>query len=91
MTTLLDWLADPRATPDNWARVPPSDPLHQEMREVLHEIQDGSFAHRWLDENELGRPNFTKYREEAANDAMEKVGNDLRALMNKQGLTTTTG
>jgi ketol-acid reductoisomerase len=65
--------------------------VKQRMREVLKEIQDGSFAHRWLDENELGRPNFTKYREDAANDAMEKVGNDLRALMNKQGLTTTTG
>jgi ketol-acid reductoisomerase len=65
--------------------------VKQRMREVLKEIQDGSFAHRWLDENELGRPNFTKYREEAANDAMEKVGNDLRALMNKQGVTTTTG
>ncbi|HLZ28346.1 MAG TPA: ketol-acid reductoisomerase [Chloroflexota bacterium] len=61
------------------------------MREVLKEIQDGTFAHRWLDENELGRPNFTKYRAEAARDAMEQTGNDLRALMNKQGLTTTTG
>ena len=65
--------------------------VKQRMREVLKEIQDGTFAHRWLDENELGRPNFTKYREEAAKDAMEKTGNDLRALMNKQGLTTTTG
>ena len=61
------------------------------MRDVLREIQNGSFAHRWLDENELGRPNFTRYREEAANDPMEKVGRDLRSLMNKQGLTTTTG
>jgi ketol-acid reductoisomerase len=61
------------------------------MRDVLKEIQDGTFAHRWLDENEMGRPNFTKYREAAANDAMERVGRDLRALMNKQGLTTTTG
>jgi ketol-acid reductoisomerase len=61
------------------------------MRDVLKEIQNGTFAHRWLDENEMGRPNFTKYREQAANDAMEKVGQDLRALMNKQGLTTTTG
>jgi ketol-acid reductoisomerase len=61
------------------------------MRDVLKEIQNGAFAHRWLDENEMGRPNFTKYREQAANDAMEKVGQDLRALMNKQGLTTTTG
>jgi ketol-acid reductoisomerase len=65
--------------------------VKQRMRDVLNEIQDGSFAHRWLDENELGRPNFTKYREQAANDAMEQVGRDLRALMNKQGLSTTTG
>jgi ketol-acid reductoisomerase len=65
--------------------------VKQRMREVLKDIQDGSFAHRWLDENEMGRPNFTRYREEAANDPMEQVGKDLRALMNKQGLTTTTG
>jgi ketol-acid reductoisomerase len=65
--------------------------VKQRMRDVLKEIQDGTFAHRWLDENEMGRPNFSRYREEAAADAMEKVGQDLRALMNKQGLTTTTG
>jgi ketol-acid reductoisomerase len=63
----------------------PIDPLKGK------EIQHSTFAHRWLDENEMGRPNFTKYREDAANDPMEKVGQDLRALMNKQGLTTTTG
>ena len=61
------------------------------MRAVLKEIQDGTFAHRWLDENEMGRPNFTRYREAAANDPMEKVGTDLRSLMNKQGVTSTTG
>jgi ketol-acid reductoisomerase len=61
------------------------------MRQVLREIQDGTFAHRWLDENEMGRPNFTRYRQEAADDPMEKVGKDLRSLMNKQGVTSTTG
>lgn len=61
------------------------------MRQVLKEIQDGTFAHRWLDENEMGRPNFNRYREQAAQDPMELVGQDLRSLMNKQGLTTTTG
>jgi ketol-acid reductoisomerase len=61
------------------------------MRQVLKEIQDGTFAHRWLDENEMGRPNFNKYRAAAAEDPMEKVGQELRSLMNKQGLTTTTG
>ncbi len=65
--------------------------VKQRMRDVLKEIQDGTFAHRWLDENEMGRPNFNRYREQAANDAMEKVGRDLRALMNKQGVTSTTG
>src|ERR687886_908527 len=65
--------------------------VKQRMREVLKEIQDGTFAHRWLDENEMGRPNFTRYREQAANDPMEQVGRDLRALMNKQGVTSTTG
>jgi ketol-acid reductoisomerase len=61
------------------------------MRDVLREIQDGTFAHRWLDENEMGRPNFNRYREEMARDRMEQVGRDLRALMNKQGVTSTTG
>jgi ketol-acid reductoisomerase len=61
------------------------------MREVLAEIQNGTFAHRWLDENEMGRPNFNRFREQAAQEPMEKVGADLRSLMNKQGLTTTTG
>jgi ketol-acid reductoisomerase len=61
------------------------------MRQVLKEIQDGTFAHKWLDENEMGRPNFNRYRQQAAEDPMEKVGTDLRALMNKQGVTSTTG
>ncbi|TMF00142.1 MAG: ketol-acid reductoisomerase [Chloroflexi bacterium] len=37
--------------------------VKQRMREVLKEIQDGTFAHRWLDENEVGRPNFTAGRQ----------------------------
>src|SRR5918912_1339287 len=65
--------------------------VRQRMRQVLKEIQDGTFAHRWLDENEMGRPNFNRYRREAAADPMEQVGQELRALMNKQGVTTTTG
>jgi ketol-acid reductoisomerase len=65
--------------------------VKERMRQVLREIQDGTFAHRWLDENEMGRPNFSRYREDAANEPMEKVGADLRSLMNKQGVTSTTG
>jgi ketol-acid reductoisomerase len=65
--------------------------VKERMRQVLKEIQDGTFAHRWLDENEMGRPNFDRYRQQAAEDPMEKVGQELRALMNKQGVTSTTG
>src|SRR5438874_3114734 len=61
------------------------------MRQVLKEIQDGTFAHRWLDENEMGRPNFSRMREEAAREPIEQIGKELRSLMNKQGLTSTTG
>ena len=65
--------------------------VKERMRQVLREIQDGTFAHRWLDENEMGRPNFNRFREQAAQDPMERVGAELRALMNKQGVTSTTG
>jgi ketol-acid reductoisomerase len=65
--------------------------VKERMRQVLKEIQDGSFAHKWLDENEMGRPNFNRMRQQAAEDPMEKVGADLRSLMNKQGVTSTTG
>ena len=65
--------------------------VKQRMRDVLKEIQDGTFAHRWLDENEAGRPNFNRYREAARTDPMEIVGQELRSLMNKQGVTNTTG
>ena len=61
------------------------------MREVLKEIQDGTFAHRWLDENEMGRPNFNRFRDHAREEPIEKVGEELRSLMNKQGVTNTTG
>ena len=47
--------------------------VKERMRDVLREIKDGSFAHRWLDENEAGRPNFTRYRETAANEPMERI------------------
>jgi ketol-acid reductoisomerase len=77
-----DYVSGPRVVDES---------VKDRMRQVLKEIQDGTFAHRWLDENEMGRPNFLKYREDAARDPMELVGQDLRALMNKQGLTTTTG
>ena len=51
------------------------------MKQVLTEIQDGTFARNWIAEDDNGRPNFTKLREENAADPIEVVGKQLRGLM----------
>jgi ketol-acid reductoisomerase len=51
------------------------------MEQVLKEIQDGSFAARWIAENEAGLPQFKKMREKGRDHQLEKVGAELRAKM----------
>ena len=51
------------------------------MEQVLKEIQDGSFAARWIAENEAGQPEFKKMREAGRSHQIEKVGAELRAKM----------
>jgi ketol-acid reductoisomerase len=53
----------------------------QAMKEVLKEIQDGTFARNWIDENRQGRPNFQRLREEERNHQLERVGAELRRMM----------
>lgn len=53
----------------------------KEMKKMLKEIQSGKFAREWMRENKNGRPNFNKYREESKNHPVEKVGQELRAMM----------
>ncbi len=53
----------------------------QEMKKILKEIQTGSFAREWMTENQKGRPNFDKMREEADKHPVEKVGTQLRSMM----------
>ncbi|MGH2497485.1 MAG: ketol-acid reductoisomerase [Ktedonobacteraceae bacterium] len=52
-----------------------------EMRRILREIQDGTFATRWILENQAGRPSFTAMRKSNAQHQIEHVGADLRAMM----------
>jgi ketol-acid reductoisomerase len=52
-----------------------------EMRKILDEIQDGTFAREWIAEDDNGRPNFAKYREEGAAHPVEVVGRKLRSMM----------
>src|SRR3954452_4974465 len=52
-----------------------------EMRKILGEIQDGSFARELIAEDDNGRPNFTKFREEGAAHPIEETGKKLRSMM----------
>jgi ketol-acid reductoisomerase len=58
-----------------------NDRTRKEMKKILAEIQKGKFAKEWMKENAEGRPNFSKWRKEADNDVIEKVGRDLREMM----------
>ena len=57
------------------------DRVKANMRKVLDEIQDGTFAKEWIAENDEGRPRFRRMREENAGHPIEKVGKELRGLM----------
>ena len=51
------------------------------MKQVLAEIQDGTFAKKWLLENQCGRPQFNAMRRRAAATQAEQVGAQLRGMM----------
>ncbi|MCL4846370.1 MAG: ketol-acid reductoisomerase [Acidobacteria bacterium] len=52
-----------------------------EMRRMLDEIRNGTYARAWIAENEAGRPNFTETREAEQRHRIEQVGAALRAMM----------
>ncbi|MCC6624625.1 MAG: ketol-acid reductoisomerase [Deltaproteobacteria bacterium] len=58
-----------------------NDRTKDEMRKLLVEIQDGTFARRWIDENKNGRPNFEPRRAAERQHPIEVVGKKLRAMM----------
>jgi ketol-acid reductoisomerase len=58
-----------------------NDAVREEMRKILGEIQNGKFAHEWIDENRKGRPNFTAMRRDEASHQIEVVGKRLREMM----------
>jgi len=58
-----------------------TDETKKEMKKVLTEIQDGTFARNWLMENQVGRPQFNAMRRIEAEHPIEKVGKELREMM----------
>ncbi len=50
----------------------------KEMKKILEEIQDGTFASKWIAENKNGRAHFNATRRMKAEHQLEKVGADIR-------------
>ena len=55
--------------------------VRENMRAILKDIQDGSFAREWIAENDEGRKRFTPLREQARGSRIEEVGKQLRSMM----------
>ncbi|HKD73966.1 MAG TPA: ketol-acid reductoisomerase [Ktedonobacterales bacterium] len=67
-----DFTAGPRLIDDH---------VRATMRKLLDDIQDGSFATRWILENQAGRPSFNAMRRAGRQHQIERVGEELRSMM----------
>ena len=66
-----DYVSGPRViTPD----------VKEHMKEVLADIQNGSFAKRFMDDQAAGAPEFKKLRAEGEAHPIEKTGREVRAM-----------
>jgi ketol-acid reductoisomerase len=52
-----------------------------EMRKILGEIQSGEFAREWVAEDDAGRPNYRKWKEQGEHHPIEETGRKLRGMM----------
>ncbi|AUC61229.1 ketol-acid reductoisomerase IlvC [Cyanobacterium sp. HL-69] len=57
-----------------------TDATRAEMKKILSEIQSGQFAREFVLENQAGKPGFTAMRRQEAEQPIEEVGKDLRAM-----------
>ena len=58
-----------------------TDEVRENMRQLLKDIQEGTFARTWILENQAGRPNFYSMRKREREHLVEKVGRELRRMM----------
>ncbi|MDR1067639.1 MAG: ketol-acid reductoisomerase [Clostridiales Family XIII bacterium] len=57
-----------------------TDETKAAMKQVLAEIQDGTFANKWITENKVGRPHFLATRRIKASHQLEGIGKELRKM-----------
>ncbi len=58
-----------------------TDSTKEEMAGILAEIQDGTYARNWIQENKDGRPWFNERRAQERSHLIEEVGAELRDMM----------
>jgi ketol-acid reductoisomerase len=58
-----------------------NDRTKKEMGKILKEIQKGTFAKKWIEENKAGKPVYKELMNKDLNHPIEKVGAELRARM----------
>lgn len=57
------------------------DDTRERMKQILAEVQDGSFARQWILENKAGRPGMEAMRRLEKSHNIEEVGGKLREMM----------
>ena len=57
------------------------DHVKSTMKQVLTEVQDGTFARQWIEENKKGLPEYNRLMQEDMQHPIEEVGRKLRARM----------
>jgi len=58
--------------------------VRENMRKVLSDIREGSFAQQWIAEMEAGEATLRELRAKNAEQRLEQVGRELRALMTRE-------
>ena len=67
-----DYTGGPRVVTDETKRA---------MKQILSEIQDGTYARSWIEEDRVGRPSFMATRRAEQHHQIEEVGSRLRGMM----------
>jgi len=67
-----DYVSGPRVVDDQ---------VKKNMQAVLEDVRNGSFAQRFIDDQEAGAPEFRRMREEGAAHSIEATGKQLRGMM----------
>jgi ketol-acid reductoisomerase len=57
--------------------------VRENMRKLLSDIREGTFAHEWIQQMKTGEPRLKELRAKAADERIEQVGAELRSLMHR--------